>query len=37
MKGQRGRIFGSSDRTRRNKDGGGEGKRGFGIADTKVC
>jgi len=36
MKGQRGRIFGSSDWTGRNKDGGGEGKRGFGMADTEV-
>ena len=37
MEGQRGRIFESSNWTRRNKDREGESERGFGIADTKVC
>ena len=37
MKGQRGRIFRSSNRTGRNKDEGGEGERGFGRADTEIC
>ena len=37
MKGKRSRISRSSDWTGRYKDGGKEGKRCIGIADTKVC
>ena len=31
------RVLGSSDRTRRDKDGRRKGKRSIGMADTKVC
>jgi len=31
------RVFESGDWTRRNKDGGGEGKRCIGLANTEVC
>ena len=37
MKGKGGRIFRSSDRTGRDKDGEREGERSAGVADTKVC
>ena len=35
MKGKGSRISGDSNRTRRNQDGGGEGKRSVGLADSK--
>ena len=31
------RVFRSSNRTGRNKDGGEKGKRSLGIADTEMC
>jgi len=34
---ERSRVFGSGDWTGRNKDGGGEGKRCIGLANTEVC
>ena len=37
MKGERSWVFGSSNRTRRNKDGRREGERYLGLADSKVC
>ena len=37
VEGKRGRVLGSSNRTARNKNGGGKSKRCFGMADTKVC
>ena len=37
MKGERSRVLRSDDWTRRNKDGGGKGKRSNGLANIKVC
>ena len=37
MEGEEGGVFGSSDKARRNKDGGGKGKRGLGIVNAKIC
>ena len=37
MKGERSWVFGSSNRTRRNKDGRREGEECIGLANTKVC
>ena len=37
MEGEGGRIFESSNWTRRNKNGEGEGKRSLGVADTEMC
>ena len=37
MKGKGGGIFRGSNKTGENKDGEGEGKKSFGMADTKVC
>ena len=37
MEGERSGIPRSSDRTRRDEDGGEEDERCIGVADTKVC
>ena len=37
MKGERSRVFRSGNRTGRDKDGKGEGKRSLGVADTEIC
>ena len=37
MENELGRIFMSGYRTRQDKDGRGEGERGLGMANTKVC
>ena len=37
MEGERGKVSRSSNRTREDKDGEGEGKRSIGVANTKVC
>ena len=37
IEGEGGGIFRSSNRTRGDKDGEGEGERSIGVADTEVC
>ena len=37
MKGKGGRVLRSSNRTRGDKDGKGEGERSIGVANTEVC
>jgi len=37
VKGSKSRVSRSSNKSRENKDGRGEGERSFGLANTKVC